>query len=143
MKINPTSLGLLCLFVLIAGCSSKSPFDTAPVTGKVLYKGKPLPYGNINFRPKSGSPAFAPIGSDGTFTLSTYGNSDGAIVGKHDVLIKATELDAGKSPANDSGIEMPVAKSVIPRKYTSFATSGLTAEVVAGNENDFIFELVD
>ncbi|MEW4562447.1 hypothetical protein AB1K70_07970 [Bremerella sp. JC770] len=141
MRIIQATIGMLCLALLVGGCSGGGPFDTAPVTGKVLYKGKPLSYGSINFRPKAGSPAFAKIGSDGTFSLSTYGDNDGAIVGPHDVLIKATEVDAGKAPVNESGIENPVSKSVIPKKYTSFATSGLTAEVVAGSENDFVFEL--
>ncbi|MBA2114140.1 DUF4198 domain-containing protein [Bremerella alba] len=141
MQIIHCSIGMLCLIFLIAGCSSESPFDMAPVTGTVLYQGKPLPYGNINFRPLSGSPAFSRIDSNGTFTLSTYGDRDGAIVGKHEVLIKATDIDAGKPPRNNSGIEMPVLQSVIPKKYTSFATSELTVEVVAGNDNHFVFEL--
>ena len=38
---------------------------------------------------------------DGSFALSTYGDGDGAIVGKHKVLVFATTVDAGTAPAAD------------------------------------------
>ncbi|UUO08725.1 hypothetical protein M4951_10500 [Blastopirellula sp. J2-11] len=136
-------LTTICLLGLISGCSSGGRLETAAVTGKVTYQGKPLPYGSISFRPEAGSPAYAKIKEDGTYSLSTFGNGDGAIVGKHQVLIVATEADAGVAPANNSGIEMPVTKSVIPQKYASFSTSKLTAEVISGKSNEFSFTLVD
>ncbi|EAQ81401.1 hypothetical protein DSM3645_23456 [Blastopirellula marina DSM 3645] len=133
----------MLLIGLVGGCSSGGSLETATVTGKVSYQGKPLPYGSISFRPEAGSPAYAKLREDGTYSLSTFGNGDGAVIGKHQVLIIATETDAGIAPANDSGIEMPVTKSVIPRKYTSFSTSQLTAEVISGKNNEFSFNLVD
>ncbi|MFI4874504.1 MAG: hypothetical protein ACIALR_04175 [Blastopirellula sp. JB062] len=131
----------ICLIGLASGCSSEAPFETAPVQGKVLYQGKPLPYGSISFRPQAGSPAFGKIDRDGTFSLSTYGDRDGAVIGKHEVLITATEADAGKKVGNAAGIEMPVTKSMIPEKYASFSTSELTAEVLTGTNNEFQFNL--
>ena len=136
----PLLLGsVLCL--LLGGCGGGHELDTAVVQGTVLYQGKPLPYGTISFQPQAGPPAMGKIQADGSFTLSTYGNGDGAIVGPHKVLITATATDAGTAPAADSNTEMRAGQSVIPTKYSSFSTSGLTAEVATGGANEFVFEL--
>lgn len=143
MRLIYLPLLIFCLLPLVIGCSGGGALDTAPVTGTVTYNGKPLPYGSVSFRPKAGSPATGKIQTDGTFTMTTYHDGDGAIVGAHEVLIIATETDAGTAPEVQPGTEMAVAKSVIPQKYTSFSTSGLTAEVIAGEENQFTFALKD
>src|SRR5690606_587041 len=85
-----TAIG--ALLVSLAGCDG-GEFSTAPVSGKVVMNGQPVTEGNITFSPiaegnseLSGKPASGDIGSDGTFTLSTYGENDGAVVGKHRVI---------------------------------------------------------
>lgn len=129
--------------MLCSGCFGQKGLETAPVTGVVTYNGKPLPYGRVSFRPQAGSPATGTIQSDGSFSLSTYGSGDGAIVGMHQVSITATEADAGTMAETAANTEMAVPKSMIPKKYTSFSTSDLTAEVVSDGENQFTLELKD
>lgn len=129
--------------MLCTGCFGQKGLETAPVTGVVTYNGKPLPYGRVSFRPQAGSPATGDIQSDGSFSLSTYGNGDGAIVGTHQVSITATEADAGNMAETAANTEMVVPKSLIPKKYTSFSTSEIIAEVVASGENKFTLELKD
>lgn len=129
--------------MLFSGCFGQKGLETAPASGIVTYNGKPLSFGRVSFRPEAGSPATGEIQSDGTFALSTYGNGDGAIVGTHQVSITSTEADAGTMAETAANTEMAVPKSLIPKKYTSFATSELTAEVVASGENKFTFELRD
>lgn len=80
------------LFVL-SGCS-KSPYDLAPVTGTVSVDGQPLPDGQVMFAPratsgsaKAGKPALGNVRADGTFSLSTYSDGDGAVVGEHLVTL--------------------------------------------------------
>lgn len=128
-------------FLSLAGCGGGNGLETAPVVGKVLINGQPLAFGSISFRPKAGSPATGQIQSDGSFTLTTYKSGDGAIIGPHDVLVIATESDAGSVSPSQPGEEVVMGKSTIPQKYTSFSTSGLTAEVVADKKNEFTFEL--
>lgn len=128
---------------LLCGCGGGNGLDTAPTTGEITYRGKPLPYGSISFRPKAGPPSTGPIGSDGTFEMSTYRDGDGAILGMNDVMISATELHAGTAKPVEAGVEMPAPKSLIPAKYTAFSTSGLNAEVKEGEKNHFVFELKD
>ena len=135
-------LAAACL-TLCSGCFGQKGLETAPVTGVVTYNGKPLPYGSVSFRPQAGSPATGEIQSDGTFSLSTYGNGDGAIVGTHQVSVTSTEAHAGNMAESATNTEMKVPKSLIPKKYTSFSTSELTAEVVANGENEFTLELKD
>lgn len=77
------------ILLLQTGCS-KSPYDLAPVSGKVTVDGQPLPDGQVMFAPratsgsaKAGKPALGNVRPDGTFSLSTYADGDGAVVGEH------------------------------------------------------------
>jgi hypothetical protein len=70
----------------------------------------------------------------GRFTLATFGRNDGARLGAHSVGI--SKFDAGVAPG---GLQ----RSLLPQKYASAQTSGLTVEVRAGGPNEFRFELRD
>lgn len=90
------SLPMVAL-LLIVGCS-KPPFEVAPVTGKVTIDGKPFSTGKVMFAPaakpgsvESGKGAYGLLNDDGSYTLSTYGNNDGAVVGKHWVTVVKTD----------------------------------------------------
>jgi len=122
------------------GCSDG--LSTAPVEGKVLYRGKPLEFGSVIFQPEVGPAATGTIGPDGTFRLSTYTDGDGAVIGKHRVRITCFESQRPGAAAPDPNQEQSTGKSLIPPKYVVFATSGLEREVRAHNE-PFVFELTD
>lgn len=125
-------------FIGLGGCGGPT---LAPVKGKVTYKGKPLQFGGIMFQPASGQPARGIIGADGTFTLSTYFDGDGAVVGKHHVRVTCFE---GQRPAaGPSNVEHSLGKSLIPEQYSNYASSELTYEVQADKLNEPVFELVD
>lgn len=141
MRLYHHVLVCFAVAILATGCSGTSQLETAEVKGTVTYKGKPLTFGNVSFRPAAGSPSTGRIQPDGTFTLSTYDDGDGAIIGLNQVSITATERDAGKEGEVDPNTELTVSKSLIPEKYTSFSTSELTADVEGGKVNEFKFEL--
>lgn len=128
---------LLVAITLLAGCR-RGP-EMVPVTGKVLYNGKPLEFGSVMFQPPSGQPAQGKIQSDGTFTLSTYKEGDGAVVGRHKVRITCYETEKPGIP-KPAG-EQPLGKLLIPEKYTFLDQSGLSAEVTADRKEPFVFEL--
>jgi hypothetical protein len=80
--------------ILLAGCGGGGDFPTAPVRGRVLCEGKPVPHVMVFFEPletgKSalvGKAGFAIAKEDGTFELSTYGDRDGAVIGRHRVRV--------------------------------------------------------
>lgn len=122
-----------------AGCGPAKP-PVAPVTGKVIYNGKPVPFGQVFFHPNAGTQGRGTIQADGTFTLTTYQDKDGAQIGTHKVRITSFEVqDPNGDPKRFAGGN---GKSLIPEKYTSLTTTELTKEVQAG-PNTFEFVLTD
>ena len=124
------------------------------VSGRVTFKGKPVPTGTIMFHPDAGPAAVGAIGSDGTYTLTTIKSGDGAVVGSHRVTIQATTVGPG-SLADPKSFEEemelaqrkdPKAKVLVPgkvnwlvpEKYSRPDTTDLTAQVQSGtNTIDF------
>ena len=126
----------LVTLAILAGCN-RGPKMT-PVTGKVLYNGRPLEFGVVMFQPPSGQPAQGEIAPDGTFTLSTYRLNDGVVLAKHKVRVACYESmrpGSAKGPG-----ERTLGKPLVPEKYMLFDQSGLTADVDENN-HEFTFEL--
>jgi hypothetical protein len=126
----------LLLALAAAGCGKAKP-ATAPVTGRVLLDGKPLAGAAIMLEPVSGGvPARGSTGGDGSFTLSTFGRDDGALVGRHRVSVSKFVVEA--VAANELGLEAAPApaglqpKASLPARYADAKTSGLEATVEAG-----------
>jgi hypothetical protein len=101
------------------GCQ-QSPYELAPVSGKVSIDGRPVSRAKVMFAPievgdspNPGKPAFGMLQEDGSFVLTTYKPNDGAVVGEHWVTIinlarKAEEPAASGAPQNAFGrISMP------------------------------------
>lgn len=124
--------------VSFSGCR-QNPKNLSKVYGVVRVDGKPLTKGTVMFVPDAGRSATGTIQSDGTFTMQTFGDSDGALVGKHKVAVIAYEADKYNRPA----YEAPNQKSepLVPQHYMSPGTSGLTFEVEAGKANNAEFDL--
>jgi len=132
---------LLPMLTGIVGCgpqTDRSP--TAPVQGKISYQDKPLERGTVVFFPKSGGKtATGTIQPDGSYTLSTYSQGDGALLGEHNVTV-ISERDMSNVLPEDP--EASLEPSLIPTKYNLQKTSGLTANVQEG-DNQIDFELTD
>jgi hypothetical protein len=121
-------LGLLGT-ALIGGCSGGSG-DLAVVEGKVTYNGKPVPNGTVNFLPANGDKpsATGEIQPDGSYSLQTYLGSrpsEGAVIGKHKVVVVAMQDMSNRLPEERSPLPPPI----VPVKYTSPATSDLEVQV--------------
>lgn len=80
---------------LLTGCwGGLEEFPVARTTGRVLCDGKPVENASVYFEPletgKSaivGKSGMAMSDSAGRFTISTYGDEDGAVVGTHAVRV--------------------------------------------------------
>ena len=125
-----TTIGVL-ITVVFVGCGGGP--KTAPVTGKVTYRGQPLQFGSVMFQPEQGPVAKAQIESDGSFTLSTDGKP-GAVLGPHKVRVSCFESQSPNPPATPPGQEPTLGRSLIPQKYTNFAASGLEFTVTEDME---------
>ncbi len=84
--------------LLLAGCGGIEKFPTAATTGTVLCEGSPVEYALVFFEPLQtgqsamvGKQGVAITDAEGKFTISTYGDEDGAVVGKHRVRVGAPE----------------------------------------------------
>jgi hypothetical protein len=116
------------------------------VSGKVSYKGTPLPRGTISFSPVSGSKgnssgigAIGQIGSDGTFELTTFDTGDGAVVGQHTVTISIQSDGAGSMknmPSNPvESVKIAQQQNLIPAIYTDASKTPLKYTVEPGSNN--------
>jgi hypothetical protein len=122
-----TPLHLLsALLILSSGALApadepKKQVATGTVSGKVTYKGQPLPFGLVTFHPEKGKKVFSgKLHADGTYEVKDVP------VGKARVTI---EVKAEKGKAKG-----PAPRVAIPAKYANSKTSGLTVEVKKGKQ---------
>lgn len=146
----------LALLIVATGCSSGP--RVAPVKGKVTVGGKPVTTGQITFHSEGGRPAIGEIDAEGNYTLTTFKQGDGAIVGKHTVTIHATKVGGGSmgfaSPEDEmrwteQGMKKGGSNKIlvpgkvewlVPEKYSRSESSDLKKEVKEG-ENIINFDL--
>jgi len=135
---------------LIGGCGPSRP-ATARVHGKITCGGQPVTQGTVTFYPEQGRSASGRIQPDGTYTLTTFDEGDGAILGKHTVTVEAVRFTGGAPQPTSMDEEMrramekkpaasgpPKAEWLAPERYSKRDTSDLTFEVRPGdNPADF------
>ena len=132
------SLLMATTIASLVGCSDAER-RFYPVRGIVRFPdGKVLREGSVEFEiigEKKAVTATGKIKPDGSFVLGTYQMDDGALVGKHRVVVVSN---------NNSGSlhERPglVQETVLHEKYRSYQASGLTQEVKA-ETNNFVIEV--
>lgn len=124
---------MIVLPLLLTGCSGN--LATHPVAGIVEFEDGTRPeFGDIEFySPVYKINARGKIQKDGTFTLSTYSENDGAVEGYHEVMIMQQVGNyligrSGKRIRHDHG-------SLIDMKYFDYQTSNLSCEIQQG-ENE-------
>jgi hypothetical protein len=127
--------------LLAAGCGGGHPI--APVSGKVTLNGKALEGAIVSFQPLEAS-RDAGIGStgktdaNGQYRLKTADGKDGAIVGKHKVVITHLTQQAGEGDQRPPRGGWPMAEKV-PEEYNS--KSKLTFEVLPAGTTEADFPL--
>jgi hypothetical protein len=140
MTMRPLSL-LALLLPLLAGCGG-GPYKTAPVSGRVTVKGKPLANAAVLFQPvatagniEPGPGSTGTTDAEGRYTLSLVGkDSKGAVVGKHKVQVTMMAPDA--DPSDDR----PQRVKRLPAGYSGKNTK-LEYDVPAGGTDAANFEL--
>jgi hypothetical protein len=150
----------LCLLVA-TGCGggNENPHAPASVTGKVTYKGEPVPAGLVNFIPKTQGPsATGSLSSDGTYSITDAPAGDFTVTVDTEYLNpdKKTQAypGAGKAGAGATSSPMPGGGGTsspmpgpaavkaggkyvkIPAKYADVKQSTLTAKLNAGKQTE-------
>jgi hypothetical protein len=100
----------------LTGCDSRP--TRVPVSGKVLIDGQPLKFGGVTFVPEGGRSSSGALDQDGKFSLTCLTPNDGALIGKHQIQVIATET------INDTTIRIHA-----PKKYGELQSSGLSEEI--------------
>jgi hypothetical protein len=143
-RSNSTAIVILAAIGL-AGCTSSSTepekLKTVKVTGIVKYKGSPVANASVIFQSLDGTISSRGMtDSAGVFTLSTYGNQDGAPPGRYKVLVAASgakEIEPGVLEDEPPG----GFKSPVPTKYANSATTDIVLEILQDGKNDFNIDL--
>lgn len=139
------------ILTLTIGCGGGN--DANPVEGRVTLDGNPLSGATVVFSPADGSSdgASGITDENGVYTLFRAIGGDvgeGAVAGDYVVTVSKAPVATGNAAASGSSDAMPnptastAAKSEVHTKYNRAETSGLTATVVDGTNNDINFELL-
>lgn len=126
------SVALSAVSVLpFIGCGSgdTSRVPVHPVLGAIQFRGQPIVGAFVALHPKNATAEVpsprATVGSDGSFTLSTYDGNDGAPEGEYVLTVQWYK------PIKQ-GNEVVGGPNVLPKKYSSPQTSDLKITVAAG-----------
>jgi hypothetical protein len=134
----------------VGGCSANHNQDhrpkLVPVHGVVHYNGKPLEGARVTFTSlAAGTSAYGQTDAEGKFTLTTFTADDGAAPGPQKIAVtkvqETTHPTSSAPPAFRHGAGAPQPKWLIPYWYANPETSGLTAEVKDGENDEIVVEL--
>jgi len=81
--------------VVFAGCGESK---VVSVSGRLTYKGKPVPNAFVHFLPADGRPSLGETDADGKFTLVNDPDTKGAERGKHRVFVQYNALADANQP---------------------------------------------
>jgi hypothetical protein len=161
---NAAILAAFLALVTVTGCGEGKPFDTVAVDGVVTLNGEPVEGATVVFQPATGSGMAASglTNSSGVFNLTTSVAGDGAMPGNYKISVskvdsgpvedvsglsfeealkKSQEAELAKMKKANAKGELPPPADLLPAKYKSFDSSGLTYEVKSGQENHVKLEL--
>lgn len=118
---------------LLVGCGGGPA--VVPVSGVVTLDGEPLPEAAVTFQPTAQSGAsdgsYGKTDAQGRYALKLVTNdSEGAVLGKHRVMISLVKPSTDDSPSMETGL---------PTRYNS--QSELTFDVPAGGSDAANFDL--
>lgn len=137
--VHSLACGFALGVLLLAGCGA-SPYELAPVSGRVTLDGNALAGARVSFEPQAaqgadivGPGSFAVTDDNGRYVLATVDKQAGAVIGKHRVAI-------GTSQHSPDRTKMEVIREEeVPARYNT--ESQLTFDVPTGGSDAADFEL--
>jgi len=120
------------LLVAAAGCGGSG---FVPVSGKVTYSdGSPLTKGRVNFQSET-SNAFGVIGTDGSYTLTSVEEGDGAPPGTYKVYITGAYEGGGDAHAPGGATNVAPPTPLVAKEFESAGSTPISVEVGGSTEN--------
>ena len=126
------ALAVPLMLVALAGCGGGG--STAKVSGKVTTGGKPVTGASICFSSQGGASSCGVLNARGEYEITI-----GLKPGSHKVYLFVPSTPDPPPMSKEPATAAPA--SSVPPKYLSDATSGLTAELNAGDNPDKDFAL--
>lgn len=133
---------LASLLLVSAGCGSRHP-ATVPVEGLVAFAdGTPVRGGRIEFESELGGiNARGTLNNEGEFHLTTYRDGDGAVVGRHRVIVQQMISPYAGTPGNAKHSPHGPPPTKVPTRYGDYRTSPLTAEVTSDPQQRIVLQI--
>jgi hypothetical protein len=146
-------LSLTLTVSVLAGCGGGGPAPNRepvyPISGVVTYKGKAVASADVTFVcTEKDRSAFGRTDAEGRFKLSTFSSNDGAVAGKHVIMVTKVEPQAPTTPVADistndyqppklgASTDPVKPKNQIPAKYADAKSSDVFVVVNADGAND-------
>jgi hypothetical protein len=129
VRIGGWLTGLL-LLVVASGCSS----DLVTVTGRVTYKGEPVPSTEVRFNPDTEGvrPSIGRTDDDGRFSLRNSTRDRGAIRGKYTVTLQYAPSGAEESHETPPKASREMKENIA--KYRDLSKSTLHYEITKSGQ---------
>lgn len=158
MRVLPRGLRCTCSWTAVVMASSVTALigcsgsgvpgrpPTHPATGSVSLDGTPVAGATVTLVPQAGGhAAVAVTDSSGGFRLTTFQAGDGAVAGTYGVTVEK-RVAPGAAAADGAEYQpptgpLPPPENVLPAKYASAETSGLTATIESGRPNTVTLDL--
>jgi hypothetical protein len=134
-------LALFVATVLASGCGKPGTVPTAQATGVVKLNGQPLKGVIVGFVPEHGRPGQGTTDASGRFAISTFTSQDGAVAGKHKVVVAEPPKAAPGSKVEEEAAAAKGGGSRVPAEYSDAAKTPLEATVAMNAKNEFEFDL--
>lgn len=152
MSVRFSSISIICLALLAAGCGGDDEFKkarpkTVNATGTIFYNGEPLAGATILLEPSNpdGRAAISRSGKNGEFSPDAFPPDPGAVPGTYRVSVTKRVPSAQQTLSEDSHdvdvVEGEDPDSLIPPQYSNAKTSGLTIEVPESGSDSLKIEL--
>ncbi|MFM7059445.1 MAG: carboxypeptidase-like regulatory domain-containing protein [Planctomycetota bacterium] len=162
LKASSASLLMFSLVLSLAGCGKSDRPTLVQASGRVTLAGAPVAGATVSFQPVAGGrPCSGLTNANGVYTITSYEENDGAPVGEHKVVIikiagPGASAPAEAAPAEDPSLSLstmegpgddgqppkqPETQYLVPKKYSSPDTSGLTVQVPDGGSDQLDFDL--
>jgi hypothetical protein len=124
--------------VFFSGGCNQNRLGRVAISGSVIFRGKPLERGTIDFRPVAG---FKSVGSGANIANGDYQIAalQGVPPGKYEVRIFCSKADTRPRPPGPPGAGSPPAIEQIPPQFNTKTEQ--TVEITAAGPNRFDFDI--
>lgn len=134
IEVMWVAMSLAVGVAVIAGCQRR---ELGRVQGRVTFGGVAVPDALVSFRPVNRPAAAGRTDADGRFVLHTFSMGDGAFAGRCQVTV--VPYQDMTDPLSSQAEDKP--RPDIPEVYRSHDTTPFEADVVAGKDNVFTFDM--